>query len=374
VDQHSQACSRAQQPDDVVEDVVNRSDEHLVGAHILIVDDQPANLELLELILGSAGFRHLHTTSDPREVPALYDALSPDLILLDLHMPHMDGIQVLEQLAPRIGGQYLPVLILTGDATSEAKQRALSMGAKDYLTKPFSRAEALLRIRNLLETRFLYRQLQRHNEALEQAVRERTRELEETQIEILERLAMAAEYRDDATGQHAQRVGDLAALIAQQLDLARKEVELIRRAALLHDIGKIGIPDHVLLKHGRYTAEEREQMDAHTVIGARIVSGSRSHLLQLAEAVALTHHDRWDGSAAGRPGGEGIPLAGRIVAVADVFDALTHERPYKAAWTVEEAAAEIRRQSGRQFDPAVVDAFMRVLERAPLPAPAGALA
>jgi putative two-component system response regulator len=262
-----------------------------------------------------------------------------------------------------IGDAFLPIVILTGDERAEAKARALSMGAKDFLTKPFDRTEVLLRIRNLLETRFLYLQLERQNCALEQAVAERTAELEETQTEILERLAAAAEYRDDATGRHAQRVGELAALIALELGLPDDEAGLIGQAALLHDIGKIGVPDHILLKRGRFTAEEREQMAAHSSIGARIVAGSRSRLLQLAEAVALTHHDRWDSGGHGRAGGEAIPLAGRIVAVADVFDALTQVRPYKAAWAPDEAAAEIARQAGRQFDPRVVAAFERVRER-----------
>lgn len=337
------------------------SQANLLDASIMIVDDQEVNLGLLQLILSSAGFNNVRTLSDPREAPHLYDECEPDLILLDLHMPHLDGIQVMEQLASRTSGNYVPVVILTGDSTSEAKQRALSMGAKDFLTKPIDRTETLLRIRNLLETRMLYSQLRRNNAVLEEAVRERTRELEDTQSEILERLARAAEYRDDATGQHAQRVGDLSALIARQLGLPASDVELIRRAALLHDVGKIGIPDHILLKRGRFTAEEREQMAAHTVIGARIVAGSRTRLLQLAEQVARSHHQHWDGGHDGGPAGDEIPLAGRIVAVADVFDALTHVRPYKEAWPVEEAIEEITNQRGRQFDPRIVDAFLQVV-------------
>jgi putative two-component system response regulator len=287
---------------------------------------------------------------------------------MDLHMPHIDGNQVMEQLAPFIGQEYVPILVLTGDASNEAKQRALSVGAKDFVTKPFSRVEVLLRIRNLLETRFLYKQLQQHNHALEGAVRDRTKELEETQVEILERLAIAAEYRDDDTGQHAARVGEVSGQIALQLGRPQAECELIRRAAILHDVGKIGIPDHILLKTGRYTPEERQIMAGHTVIGARIVSGSRSPLLRLAELVALHHHDHWDGGPNGNAPGEAIPLAGRIVAVADVFDALTHSRPYKAAWPIEEAVAELTRKSGSQFDPRVVDAFQAVLNAGLLPA------
>ena len=337
--------------------------QRLHAATILIVDDQQTNLDLLAVMLDAAGYTRLHTVVDSRDAVATYERVQPDLVLLDLHMPYLDGVAVMQALETRLADDYVPIVILTGDSTSEAKERALSLGAKDFLLKPFNRTEVLLRLRNLLETRFLYTQLQRHNAALEQAVAERTHELEQTQTEILERLATAAEYRDDATGRHAQRVGDLSALVAEALDLPADDVDLIRHAALLHDVGKIGVPDHILLKRGVYTADERAQMALHTAIGARIVAGSRSPLLQLAEAVALTHHDRWDTGGPGRPGGDAIPLAGRIVAVADVFDALTHERPYKSAWPPDDAAAEIARQRGAQFDPAVVDAFLSVLER-----------
>lgn len=359
----------------------------LEEARILIVDDQEVNVQLLCSMLEGAGYTQLETTQDSREVTRLYQRFQPDLILLDLHMPHLNGVQVLKQLRCEIPEEwYVPILVLTGDVSPQAKQDALSAGAKDFLTKPLNVVEVLLRIRNLLETRQLYQHLQRQNELLEAKVRERTRELEESQQEILARLAIAAEYRDDTTGQHAQRVADLSGHIAQALGLPAPEVELIRGAALLHDLGKIGIPDHLLLKRGRFTAEERQQMQLHTTIGAQIVSGSRSHLLQLAEVVARTHHARWDGGnailgsmdsiEAGTTGGplgltggardqslgrEAIPLAGRIVAVADVFDALTHVRPYKEAWPLEEAVAEIIRQGGHQFDPAVVDAFRHVL-------------
>ena len=335
----------------------------LRAATVLIVDDQPINLALLAEMLRGAGYERVHTCDDSRQVVATYERLRPDLLLLDLHMPHMDGVAVMEALRPLVGSEYVPIVILTGDERREAKERALSFGAKDFLTKPFDRTEVLLRIRNLLETRFLYREMQGQNAALEEAVAERTAELEQTQTEILVRLAVAAEYRDDATGRHAERVGELSGLIARELSLPEDEADLIRQAALLHDVGKIGVPDHLLLKRGRFTADEREQMAAHTAIGARIVAGSRSRLLQLAEAVALTHHDRWDTGGQGRPGGEAIPLAGRIVAVADVFDALTHERPYKAAWSAEEAIDEIVRQGGQQFDPQVVAAFQRVVAR-----------
>ncbi len=330
---------------------------------ILIVDDQENNVRILERMLRKAGYDQLVSTIDPRTALPLLEAHKPDLILLDLHMPYLDGFGVLEQFSPHIPeGTYLPILVLTADISTEAKQRALSMGAKDFLAKPFDTTEVLLRIRNLLEARFLYIALQMQNDVLEMKVQQRTRELEDAQVEILERLALAAEFRDDATQEHTQRVGQYSARLARRLGLPDHVVNLIRLAAPLHDLGKIAVPDTVLLKLGRLTDEEFELIKSHTHVGARILSGSRHPLLQLAEQIALTHHEHWDGSGYS-PGfrGEEIPLVSRIVAVADVFDALTHARPYKKAWPVADAVAEIRRQSGRQFDPRVVEGFVELL-------------
>jgi putative two-component system response regulator len=332
-------------------------------ARIMIVDDEPANVDLLRRVLGRAGFHKLDSTNDPREAVSLYVETRPDLILLDLHMPHVDGLAVMDRLNDIVEASYLPILMLTGDMTPEARREALSRGAKDFVNKPFNPDEVLLRIRTLLETRFLYLQIQSHNQMLEAKVRERTRELEAAQIEIIERLARAAEFRDDNTGQHTERVGQMAALLARELGLPDAQVSLIRRAAPLHDVGKIGIPDSILLKLGKLTPAEFELVKTHTTIGARILSGSRFALLRLAEEIAFSHHEQWDGRGYAGLAGDQIPLAGRIVTVADVFDALTQKRPYKAAWPVEEAIAEIERQRGRQFDPDVVDAFLRMIEQ-----------
>lgn len=330
---------------------------------ILIVDDQETNVRILERMLERAGYERLIGTTDPRTVLPLFEDHHPDLILLDLHMPHVDGFGVLERLRPHVAdNSYLPILVLTADISPEAKQRALSMGAKDFLAKPFDAIEVLLRIRNLLEARFLYLELQQQNDVLEDKVRRRTSELEEAQAEILGRLALAAEFRDDATQEHTQRVGVMSARLARRMDLPETIVELIRRAAPLHDLGKIAVPDSILLKLGRLTDEEFDTIKGHTSVGARILSGSRHPLMQLAEQIARTHHEHWDGRGYSPGlGGEDIPIAARIVAVADVFDALTHARPYKRAWTVEEAVAEIQEQRGRQFDPKVVDAFLELL-------------
>ena len=336
-------------------------DDEYLDAKVLIVDDEPANVRLLERILQREGFREVQSTTDPRQFLALYGARQTDILLLDLHMPGLDGFAVMEQLAGRIPPEnFVPILVLTADITPEARQRALSAGAKDFLTKPVDPAEVVLRIKNLLQTRYYYQQLQQQNQGLERKVGERTRELEKAQIEILERLARAAEYRDDETGHHAQRVGHTAALIARTLGMSDEEVVLIRRAAPLHDVGKIGIPDEILLKPGRLTTEEFEEMKKHTSIGAGILAGSKFPVLQLAEEIALYHHENWDGSGYMQMEGDLIPRSAQVVHAADVFDALTHERPYKRAWTVEEALAEIQNLNGRFFDPVIVDALNEV--------------
>jgi putative two-component system response regulator len=336
------------------------------GPRLLIVDDQPANVRLLERILRSNGYSEVLTTTDSPEVPEIYRTHRPDLILLDLHMPEMDGFEVLERLQVMTAEEaYLPIVVLTADIATEARRRALAAGAKDFLIKPFDAAEVVLRINNLLETRLLHQRLSDRNRDLEIRVSERTQQLERTRLEILERLAIAAEFRDDDTGEHVHRVAHNSALLAGTLGMPPEEVELIRRSSTLHDIGKIGIPDAILLKPGKLTADEFATIKSHTVIGSQILGGSEIPLLRWAEEIARTHHERWDGS--GYPkglSGQSIPIAGRIVTIADVFDALTHDRPYKRAWSVTDAVAEIESQSGRQFDPAVVGAFLDVIESA----------
>ncbi len=329
------------------------------NARILIVDDQEANVRLLERILQQAGYANLKGITDPRLVLPLFAGFRPDLILLDLHMPHADGFAVMEELRPRIPEDaYLPILVLTADITPEAKQRALSGGARDFLTKPFDATEVILRIRNLLQTRFLHLQLQNQNQILEEKVRERTQELEEARLEILERLALAAEFRDDDTGQHTHRVGETSALLARALRFPDARVELVRRAAPLHDVGKIGIPDLILLKPGKLTSQEYEVMKTHTTIGARMLSGSRFPLLQLAAEIALSHHERRDGAGFPRGlKGEAIPIEARIVAVADAFDAMTYDRPYRKALPASEAWEILSDGAGTQWDARVVEAL-----------------
>ena len=332
----------------------------LTAARILVVDDDEVNLRLLRRILAANGYNTVHTTTDGSEVVELVQELEPDLLLLDLHMPPPDGFALLKALGPLIDRPGLmPVLVLTGDATPDAKRKALMMGARDFLAKPFDSTEAMLRIRNLIETRLLYRELEGQNLQLESKVAERTGELEAAQLEVILRLARAAEYRDDETGRHTQRVGQMAADLAQAMGLDSRTVSLMERAAPLHDIGKIGIPDAILLKPGNLTPEELAVMRTHPRIGAQMLSGGRSELMMMAERIALSHHECWDGS--GYPGGlagSAIPIEARIVAVADCIDALTHNRPYRASWPLKAVLEEVHRCSGTQFDPEIVNAMI----------------
>ena len=338
-------------------------DEYL-DSRILLVDDEPANVRLLERVLQREGFRAIRTTTSPREFLSFFDEETPDILLLDLHMPGLDGFDVMDELADRIGpADFLPILILSADITPEARRRALSAGAKDFLTKPVDPVEVALRIKNLLETRYLYRQLQDQNSNLERKVTNRTRQLEKAQIEILERLARAAEYRDDETGHHAQRVGHISAVVAHELGLPDEDVVLIRRAAPLHDVGKIGIPDEILLKPAQLTDAEFDEMKKHTSIGAGILAGSRFPVLQLAEEIALFHHENWDGSGYMNVEGDGTPLPAQIVRAADVFDALTHARPYKRAWSVDDALGELLSLTGYHFRDTVAEALVAAQDK-----------
>ena len=339
-------------------------------ARILIVDDQSANVRLLERVLLRSGYREIEGITDPRLVPETVERFDPDIVLLDLHMPHLDGYAVLAHLRLRRStGAFLPVVVLTADVSPDAKLRALSSGATDFLTKPFDPAEVTLRVSNLLHMRALHREVEAANRSLEARVRERTAQLEDSYSETLDRLARAAEHRDDDTGGHIRRVGRTAALLAAEIGMPEEDVRLIGQAAALHDVGKIGVPDAVLLKPGKLTAEEFEVVKTHTVIGARILSGSSSPLLQMAERIAGSHHERWDGAGYRGLVREATPVEARITSVADAFDAMTHDRPYRAARPVDEALEEIERERGRQFDPDIVDAFRAVIRRLADPAP-----
>ncbi len=338
-------------------------------ARIAVVDDETANVQLLQRILELEGYTDVSGYTDPREFLDTCRILPPDLVLLDLMMPEINGFEVLKRFQEGVDDfDYRPVMIITSDDDRDTKQKALSSGARDFLAKPVSPVEVRLRVGNLLQTRSLQLELQRHAERLEERVQSRTAQLEEARLEILERLALAAEYRDDATGEHTRRVGRECAALAEALGLPSDQVEDIRRAALLHDVGKIALPDSILLKQGSLTDDETEKMREHTTVGARILSGSRFPMMRIAEEIALHHHECWDGS--GYPDGlkgDQIPLAARIASVINVFDSLTHKRVYKRAWTTEEALDEIERMAGSKFDPVVAEVFLRMHGRVASP-------
>jgi putative two-component system response regulator len=339
------------------------ADEALLDMRLLIVDDNPVNTALLEQLLGRSGFRAVRSTDEPGLVPELCLTYRPDLILLDIHMPKISGLDVLRMISAYTRGvDSLPVLVVTADTGREVKHQALEAGARDFVTKPIDGVELMLRVRTHLLTRHLQRECSHRNDRLEVTVRERTFELEQSRLESLTVLASVCEYHDDQTAQHTQRVGNVAGLIALELGQAEGYVDLIRRAAPLHDLGKIAIDRHILTKPGRLTDEEREAMQEHVARGSDMLSSARSPVLSMAREIALTHHERWDGEGYLRGmRAEAIPLSGRITAIADVYDALTHQRPYKEAWPVERAVELIAVEAGRQFDPDAVAAFLALV-------------
>lgn len=335
---------------------------NFLKSKILIIDDEPANIALLEDILEEGGFTYFRSTTDSRKALDMYKEIRPDLVLLDLNMPYLDGYQVMDQLKEVEQESYAPILVLTAQSDRNTRIKSLEAGARDFLGKPFDLIEVKQRILNMLEIRLLHNQTRDQNRLLELKVKERTFELEETRREAILRLGRAAEYRDNETGMHVIRMSRLSARLAKEIGLSEKECQLILQASPMHDVGKIGIPDDILLKPDKLNDEEWHTMKKHPEIGAEILSGSRSELMQMAEAIALSHQERWDGS--GYPyglKGEEIPLAGRIVAVADVFDALTSKRYYKDAFTVEESMKIIEENSGKDFEPRLVDAFKNAL-------------
>ena len=333
-----------------------------LSASILIVDDNENNVKLLELMLAYAGYTNVKSTTDSRDVKGLFQQHTFDLILLDIRMPHLNGFEVMEQLSHEIQDDYLPVLVLTAQQDMDTRLRALEAGAKDFVTKPFDKSEVLNRIVNMLEVRFLYNDRVQQKEILEEKVKERTEELIITQKEIVRRLSRAGEYRDNETGMHVIRMSVSSKILALAAGKDQAYGELIVQASPMHDVGKIGIPDHILLKPGKFEPEEWEIMKTHVEIGADIIGDHGSELMQMASSIAMTHHEKWDGS--GYPNGlkgENIPFAGRVCAICDVFDALTSSRPYKKAWTVEKAIALINEEAGRHFDPELVVLFNEIL-------------
>jgi putative two-component system response regulator len=327
---------------------------------ILVVDDNAITTLAMKRMLAAAGYSNVESTGNPTLVPGLCASHPPDLILLDLHMPELTGFQVMAALAKvPSSGPSPPIVVVTSDDSADARRRALSYGAIDIVTQPFDRAELELRVRNHLHARRLAVELEALAGDREQRARRAENELDSARMDILERLAHAAEFTNPESVLHTWRVGRLSGQIAAGMAMARDECEPLAFAARLHDVGKVAIPDQVLFKPARLSAAEWNVVRRHPEAGAEILGGSSSALVQLAATIARSHHERWDGG--GYPDalrGASIPVPARIVALADVFDAVTHERAYDTAWTHERARAHIADERGRHFDPQVVDAFL----------------
>ena len=336
---------------------------------ILAVDDEPTGLRLLERFLTPHGY-DVVTARCGEECLQKVRETDPDLILLDVMMPDMDGYEVVRQLKYEEGTRGIPIVMVTALGYVEDRVRAMEAGADDFLSKPVDRLELRARVKSLLKVKAYHDHMQNAKRELEEEVARRTAQLEralrsikEVSLDTIYRLARAAEYKDEDTGAHIQRMSHYAASIARRMGLPEEEVENILYAAPMHDIGKIGIPDSVLLKPDKLDAEEWDTMKQHTVIGAVILEGSPSPVIDLARIIALTHHEKWNGT--GYPRGvkeTQIPLVGRIVALADFYDAVTSRRPYKEPFTRERTLAIIEENRGTHFDPEVVDAFLDIQE------------
>ncbi len=321
---------------------------------ILVVDDTPGNIDVLGAIL-RPHFRVKVALDGHRALSLARETPPPDMILLDVMMPGMDGYAVIRNLQEDPRTQSIPVIFVTALSDDGDEYRGLELGAVDYLTKPVNPAVTLARVRTHLA-------LHRQNRDLERKVQERTEELQRTRLEIIRRLGRAAEFRDNETGLHIIRMSHYSRLLADQVNLSPDWSDLVFNAAPMHDVGKIGIPDHILLKPGPLSPPEWEIMKTHPAIGSQIIGDDPSPLMRMSQVIALHHHERWDGT--GYPAGlagEAIPLAARIVAVADVLDALTSIRPYKAAWPLDQSLTHIRDNAGLHFDPDLVAALERVI-------------
>jgi putative two-component system response regulator len=321
---------------------------------ILVVDDTPENIDILSGVL-RGDYKVKAALNGEKALKIAQSEPYPSMILLDIMMPGIDGYEVCRQLKKNPLTSSIPVIFITAKSQTEDEKVGLELGAVDYITKPFSPSIVEARVHTHLA---LYDQ----NLALEHKVKIRTKELRETRLQIVRRLGRAAEFKDNETGLHVIRMSHYSRLIAEKLGNGDAWVDLIFNAAPMHDIGKIGIPDHILLKPGKLTDEEWNIMRMHPEFGVDIIGENDSDILMTAKEIALTHHEKWDGSGYPRAlKGNDIPITGRVIMIADVFDALTTKRPYKEAWSVEDAVKYINEQAGIHFDPKLVEIFNQVL-------------
>jgi len=329
---------------------------------LLVVEDEPVLARALGRHLGER-FDVVHVTHSATAAEALHRDRphEVDVVLTDVGLPDGDGIELVRRL--RAHDPALGAVVATGVDDPGTARRAVDLGVQGYLLKPFQMSEAQVNVANASHWRRLEQENRRHRDRLASLVDARTRALSRSRAETIRRLSVAAEHRDMETSSHLERMSAYAAILARRAGLDREATEDIRLASPMHDIGKLGIPDHVLMHDGVFDAEQRRIMNTHTLLGHRILTGSESPLLELGATIALTHHEWWDGSGYPcRLAGDRIPLAGRIVAIADVFDALSSPRRYKRAFTLEETVAQLRAERGTHFDPDLVDLFLADLD------------
>ncbi len=323
---------------------------------VLLVDDIPSNIKILVGSLRES-YRLVVATNGLDAIKAALEK-KPDLILLDVMMPGMDGYEVCKRLKANVETATIPIIFVTAMDEEKDETRGFLLGAVDYIVKPISPVIVKARVQTHIALRKAQHELQRHRDELEELILERTRELREAQIEITSRLIQAAEYHDHQTSRHTTRMAHYCVILGRAHGMKEHELTLFFHASAMHDIGKLGVSDGILHKKGTLTPDEFEEMKRHTLIGADLLYGSENELMNLAHLIALTHHEKWDGT--GFPLGlkaEEIPFAGRIAALCDVFDALSSKRPYKEAWSLEEAKKVILEQKGIHFDPYVVELF-----------------
>lgn len=326
---------------------------------IAIIDDSEINLTLFSALVKKMGECEPVLFLNPHEGLAWATQHRPELVIVDYMMPGMDGIEFITQLRRVAGPDEMPILMITANDDKEVRYRALQIGATDFLTKPIDRLEFSARVRNMLALGIIHKRLADKASWLAEEVKKATAAIHEREQELLFRISRAAEFRDPETGSHIQRMANYSRLIAERLGLSAADQQLILQAAPMHDVGKIGIPDYILLKPGILSPEEMGVMRTHAALGHELLKDSESVVIQAGARIALFHHEKFDGT--GYPqgiAGEEIPLFGRIAALADVFDALTSERPYKKAWPVERARDHLLEQRGAHFDPSCVDAFL----------------
>ena len=332
---------------------------------VLVIDDQSTGRVILEeIVRGVDPSIQVQTFADPIAAIEWAKTHPVDLVLTDYKMPQLDGVETIRRIRGIYSCMDVPIVVVTVLEDRETRYKALEAGATDFLTKPVDQYECRARCRNLLTMRRQQIVIKDRARLLEQQVSEAVRDIRLREVETIFRLGKAGEFRDEGTGTHIIRMAKYSRLIAEDLKLSDDECDIIELAAPMHDIGKIGTPDHILLKPGKLVAEEIVIMQGHARIGYDILRDSPSKYLRMGAVIALGHHERFDGKGyPSRLAGEDIPLAARVVAVADVFDALTSIRPYKPAWRVSEALAYLTEQRGKHFDPRCIDSFMRQLDK-----------